>query len=93
MGLGRNLLAQAAQRLDLPADVIVGLPRMELIGQQEFSMEPHGGLIAYSQTEILIKSALGTVAVCGKAMTVKLMNDQRIVISGMIKGVQLPEES
>lgn len=89
MGLANKWITEASQRLELPVDVLAGVPRMELMGQHEFSMEPHGGLLAYSQEQILVKSKLGPVEVVGKGMTVKLMNQQRIVIAGTLHGVRL----
>ena len=44
MRLSEKLLAEASERIDLPVDALAGIPRMELIGSREFSMEPHGGL-------------------------------------------------
>ena len=89
MGIGQNLLSRAARRLELPLDVMTGVPRIELVGQDEFSMEPHRGLMAYSLTRILVKSGIGPVAVTGQNMTVRSMNDRRIVISGTIQGVEI----
>ena len=93
MGTVNKWIAEASQRLELPVDVVAGLPRMELTGRHECSMEPHGGLLAYSREQILVKSRLGPVEVMGKDLTVKLMNQQRIVIAGTIFGVRLPEDS
>lgn len=90
MGIASKFLEEASMRLELPADVLAGVPRMELVGQNEFGMEPHGGLMAYSRERILIKSKLGPVEVIGKNMTVKLMNQERIVIAGTLYGVRLP---
>ncbi len=88
--MAEKLLTKASQRLDLPVDVVAGMPKVEIVGQQEFSMEPHDGLMAYSQTEILVTSKIGPIAVTGQNMTIKLMNQERIVIVGRLFGVALP---
>ena len=45
MNKAKKLLSDAAQRLELPADIAAGLPKMELTGTVEFSLEPHRGLL------------------------------------------------
>ena len=44
-----QLLERVAGALDLPADMMAGLPRVELIGDQELRMENHRGILAYSR--------------------------------------------
>lgn len=49
MNRARKLLSSTAAFLELPADVLAGIPKMELIGFQEFSIEPHKGLLEYEK--------------------------------------------
>ena len=48
----KNLLERAARLLDLPGDVVAGLPRVELICTGELRMEQHQGILAYGPEEI-----------------------------------------
>ena len=41
-----GLLEKTAQVFDLPADVVAGLPRLELVGDKELRMENHRGILA-----------------------------------------------
>ena len=36
-----QLLTEAAEMFDLPADVVAGLPHVELMGNRQFYMERH----------------------------------------------------
>ena len=54
----RELLAELAEKADLPADIAAGLPTMELCGFREFSLEPHDGLVEYSRERISMESVL-----------------------------------
>lgn len=87
----RKLLAGAAGKLDLPADIVAGLPKMELVGFTEFSLEPHKGLLEYADHEILLDSAAGQICVKGQNLTIKLMNQVRITVAGTIWSVELAE--
>lgn len=91
MNKARKMLARAAQRLDLPADVVAGLPTMELAGTDEFGLEPHCGLLEYSKERVMIMTAIGVVTVQGSNLIIRQMNGSRIVVSGHIKQLLLPE--
>ena len=41
-----GLLERAAQLLDLPADALAGVPRLELVGDGELRVENHKGILA-----------------------------------------------
>ena len=59
MNKARELLAEVAEKMELPADLAAGLPTMELCGFREFSMEPHGGLVEYDRARGSIESTRG----------------------------------
>ena len=42
-----GLMERASQALDLPADLLAGLPRLELIGDCQLRMENHKGILSY----------------------------------------------
>ena len=90
MNIARKLLTTASQRLELPAEITAGLPKMELTGTTEFSVEPHKGLLEYEQQRISVASSIGAIHVNGRHMTIKLMNQERITVVGEIQSVELP---
>ena len=91
MNRARQFLENAAGRLDLPADVLAGVPRMEMTGFREFSIEPHQGLVEYEREQISISSDLGRIRILGSGLTIKLMNRQRITVCGNMAAVVLGE--
>ena len=93
MNKTRKALVASAQRLDLPADILAGVPRMEWIGNAEFSVEPHKGLKAYSEEEVVIDSTAGEITVQGKKLSMKQMNHNRISVTGTICTVKLREQN
>ena len=90
MKKARKLLTRVSQKLELPAEIAAGLPKIELTGTSEFSMEPHKGLLEYEQERISVASSVGTVAVLGSGLTIRLMNQERITVVGEIRAVELP---
>lgn len=91
MNRARKFLANTAGLLELPADVLAGVPKIEMTGFQEFSIEPHQGLMEYEKEQITIDTALGRVDLLGRELTIRLMNSSRITIRGDLYAVQLRE--
>lgn len=87
--LWNRLREQTAQTFDLPGDIIAGLPRMELVGDREFWMEGHRGILSYGTEEIHISGGRMAVCVRGSGLDLRAMNANTLCISGQINTVEL----
>lgn len=85
----RNLLEQTARAFDLPSDVVAGLPRIELTGNQELRMENHKGILAYGKEEIHISGGRLVVKVRGSGLELKAMNAAELLIVGQILSIEV----
>ena len=85
----KNLLERAARLLDLPGDVVAGLPRVELTGDRELRMENHRGILAYGSQEIQISGGRLVVKVRGEDLELRAMNAGELLITGTLRGVDL----
>lgn len=83
------LLEKTAQVFDLPADVIAGVPRMELVGDGEFRMENHRGILSCGSEAIHISAGAYLVKVSGTQLEVRAMTGLEILVTGKITGVEL----
>ena len=84
-----GLLARASRLLDLPGDVVAGLPRIELIGNRELRMEQHRGILAYGTEEIHISSGKMVIRVRGNGLELRAMDPTQLLITGEISAVEL----
>ena len=87
----RLLLMKAAQKLELPTDVIAGVPRIEVVGARECSIEPHKGLLEYEENKVSVSTVIGVISVLGSCLEIKRMNDVRITIVGCLHQVSFEE--
>ena len=92
MNKARKILMDAAGYLDLPADILAAVPKMEVTGFREFSIEPHKGLLEYEKEQIGIETNLGRIRIVGNDLTIKLMNRNRITVSGELRSLCLRED-
>ena len=85
----RGLLERTAEALDLPGDVLAGLPHIELTGNRELRMEHHKGILAYGEEEIRISGGKLEITVRGRGLELRAMNAGQLFITGTIQGVEL----
>lgn len=84
-----GLLEKTAQVFDLPADVVAGLPRIELVGDREVRMENHKGILAYGEDEIHVSGGAFVIKVIGEGLTLRAMTGLELLITGHITAIQL----
>lgn len=85
----KAVLARAARRLDLPADLVAGLPRMELTGFSQLAIEQHDGIREYGTEKIVVGVKGGRVVVEGLDLTVRSMDHDQLVLTGTITAIRL----
>lgn len=85
----KNLLEQTAQVLDLPADVLAGLPRVELTGDREVWIENHRGILAYGEEEILVSGGSFVIKLLGSGLKLRSMTGWELLVTGVITAVEL----
>ena len=79
---------EAAELFDLPGDVVAGLPHVELIGNCQFYMERHRGILSYSREEIDINGETGIVRIFGRDLELTSMTGDQLRIQGSISRLE-----
>ena len=80
---------EVMDRLDLPGELAAGVGRMELVGNRQFYMEQHRGVLRYSTEGIDIAAADMTVRITGRELQLLAMTDRELRISGTITAIEL----
>ena len=82
-----RVLDTVAELFDLPADVVAGLPRMEMVGSRQLYLEHHTGILSYSDLQIDANTSAGVLRVTGKGLTLLAMTAEELRIGGEIGAV------
>ncbi len=85
----RSAAELLAGALQLPADAVAGMPRVELVGDGQLRVERHRGILAYDPTDVHIAAGRLTVRVRGLGLELGTMNRQELLITGRIASVEL----
>lgn len=89
----RRKLAQAShaamEKFDLPGEIALGVPRVELVGNREFYMDRHKGVLSYSTELVEIGGGSIEVRLIGHELQLVAMTDDELRITGRIEKVEL----
>ena len=83
-----GLLGSVAELFDLPADVVAGLPRLEMVGNRQLYLEHHTGLLSYSDQQIDANTPFGVLRLRGQGLTLLAMSAEELRIGGEIAAVE-----
>lgn len=84
----KRIFSEAAELFDLPMDLLSGLPHVEVMGDRQFYMENHRGIISYSEDEIAISADGLIVRVFGSKLELVSMTGEALRIRGRIERVE-----
>ena len=84
----RVVLSTVAELFDLPADVVAGLPRLEMVGSRQLYLEHHAGILAYSEEQIDVNTSAGALRVRGEGLSLLAMTAEELRIGGRIVAVE-----
>ncbi|MDP4145878.1 MAG: sporulation protein YqfC [Bacillota bacterium] len=75
------------EKLDLPREVILDIPKITITGNDEITIENHKGVIRFEDKEVKINSNVGAVSIHGKKFEILFIGGNTIVITGKFKSV------
>ena len=83
-----QMLTRLAEMFDLPADLVAGACHMELLGDRQFFLEGHDGILSYGTEQIDISAGALIVRVKGSGLALRSMTENEVRIQGKIEGVE-----
>ena len=83
-----GVLDTVAELFDLPADLVAGLPHVEVVGSGHFYLENHRGILSYSGEEIDINGEGMVIRVFGSGLELVSMTGDALRIRGSIQRVE-----
>ncbi len=77
-----------ADFLDIPKDLVLDLPKITLIGRNEFYLENHRGIIEYSLTMLRINLSRGFLEIQGNNLEIKHLLPDEMSVYGEIYAIK-----
>ena len=83
-----DMLARMAELFDLPSDLVAGECHAELLGNRQFFLEGHEGILSYGTEQIDISAGALIVRIKGKDLQLRSITDSEVRIRGVIEAVE-----
>ena len=74
---------------DLPRELVTNHSRMVLLGNSEFMIENYNGIIEYEVNKIRVSTASGVISIIGNDLTISELDNDELLVSGLIKNIDL----
>ncbi|MFD1705447.1 sporulation protein YqfC [Siminovitchia sediminis] len=82
----------ATDKMELPPDVMMDLPRVTIVGQLHIYIENHKGLLAFSDKEVRLLLKQGQLLIKGQSFVIKTILPEEILLEGKINEVMYLNE-
>ena len=83
-----GVLDTVAELFDLPADLVAGLPHLEMVGSRQLYLEHHAGILSYGEDQIDVNTHAGVLRVRGAQLSLLAMTAEELRIGGRIAAVE-----
>lgn len=80
------------EKLDIPKDIVLSFPKIEIIGRNEIRVENHKGIIIFDKQEIKLKTKVGVLKILGDNFNLLFMGGETLIIEGDLKSLEYEGE-
>ena len=84
MGFRRNM----TEALELPKEILLHLPLISFIGQEEVTIENYKGILEYSEETVRIGTAAGILRLGGQGLCLKQLSAECMVVTGRVEKME-----
>ena len=84
----RDLPEETAERFDLPADAVAGVPKITITGKMRVLVENHKGLLSYAEDCVEILGGRTRVCIRGNGLELRAMDRNDLIITGQVLSVE-----
>lgn len=89
----KPMLGLIAEAVDLPKELLPGMPLIEVSGCGQVMIENHCGVTEYTDSCIRVRVSFGTVSIYGSALRIARMKRKQLVVLGTLNGLELERRS
>lgn len=80
----KSLLDHAVDRLDLPAEVLIDMPKVSVTAGARVVVENHKGLMDYGTEQVLVAGGRQSVKISGANLELRAMTAEALLVTGEI---------
>lgn len=77
-------LEELSKRFHLPADILAGVPLINMTGNHQLCLENYKGIIEYTSNSIKVQTKIGKLLIQGEKLNIDYFTEEEMCISGVI---------
>ena len=81
MGFRKNM----TEAMELPKEIMLNLPLVTLVGQEEVTIENYRGILEYSEETVRVGTAAGILQLRGEKLCLKQLSADCMVVTGKVE--------
>lgn len=89
MGKKNKKVSTVVSALDLPPEIILGIPKITVLAECEATIQNHRGIVEYTEELISANTSSGIVSIRGSNLVIKSITDEEIRIEGRVVGFEI----
>jgi sporulation protein YqfC len=83
----RQLERAVTDYLELPADAVLDLPRLTVVGNNRLVVENHRGISEYQPDRVRLQLTTGVLEIQGTGLTLREIRPDAIALEGSIQSI------
>ncbi len=80
----RSRLVRGVRMIGLPEEVLFGVPKVVLVGDERALIENHQGIVEYGAERVRVRTACGLLEIGGEKMTLCHLGESDLLVQGRI---------
>jgi len=84
----QEVKSTVSEMFELPKEITLNMPKLNLIGDSQMLVENHRGIIEYTPNLIRVNSTVGVIKVQGDQLNLRNIAAEDIMITGKIKSIE-----
>ena len=81
------LVKSVTDRLELPKDMMFGVPILTITGQNDLTVENYKGILEYENFFVRLNTTIGVLNINGFNLSLNEMTDEDLIITGKIESI------
>ncbi len=85
-GKGRTI-QRFTEMLEIPPEILVNVPRVEVVGHLQFRVENHRGIEQYEPHRVVLKIPDGRLVVTGRDLVIGWIDRNELLVTGQVRSL------
>ena len=86
-----TIKSSISEVLELPKEVMLNLPKINIVGNNQMDVQNHRGIIEYTNQRIRINATIGIIRILGNNMVIKNIEKNEIIITGCFISIEFTQ--